>query len=76
MQACVLLPCVYDSKHLTQLVRDFSFKSTYTSGATSQKLLMTFCNGSGEILSGISALCPGGQTFLSEKHLKEFANAY
>jgi len=34
------------------------------------------CNDSGEILSGISALCPGGQTFLSKKHLKGFANAY
>ena len=37
---------------------------------------MTFCNGSGAILSDISALCPGGQTFLSEEHLKKFANAY
>jgi len=36
---------------------------------------MTFCNGSGESLSSISALWPGGQTFLSE-HLKKFANAY
>jgi len=34
------------------------------------------CNDSGEILSGISALCPGGQTFISKKHLKGFANAY
>jgi len=28
------------------------------------------------ILSGISALWPGRQTFLSEEHLKKFANAY
>jgi len=34
------------------------------------------CNDSGVILSGISALCPGGQTFLSENHLKDLANAY
>jgi len=37
---------------------------------------MTFCSGSGAILSGISTLCPGGQTFLIEEHLKEFENAY
>jgi len=37
---------------------------------------MTFCNGSGAIFSGISALWPGGQTFLSEEHLKKFAFAY
>jgi len=30
----------------------------------------------GAILSGISAHCPGNQTFLSEEHLKELANAY
>jgi len=27
-----------------------------------------------QIISRISAHCPGGQIFLSEKHLKEFAN--
>jgi len=37
---------------------------------------MTFCNGSGAILSGISALWPRGRTFPSEEHLKKFANAY
>ena len=37
---------------------------------------MTFCKGSGAILFGISAFWPGGRTFLSEKHLKKFANAY
>jgi len=37
---------------------------------------MTFCNGSGAILSGISARSVGGQTFPSEEHLKKFANAY
>jgi len=25
---------------------------------------------------GVSALCPGGEIFLSKEHLKEFANAY
>jgi len=30
----------------------------------------------GAILSGISAFTSGGQTFLSEEHLKEFANAH
>ena len=33
------------------------------------------CNDSRAILSGIWALCPGDQTFLSEEHSKEFANA-
>jgi len=33
-----------------------------------------FCNDSEEIHSRNSALCPGSQTFLSGKHLKEFAN--
>jgi len=37
---------------------------------------MTFRNGSGAILSGISARSVGGQTFPSEEHLKKFANAY
>jgi len=45
------------SKHLKQLVRDFSFKSVHTCPATSYNLVMTFCNVSGTILSGISALC-------------------
>jgi len=30
---------------------------------------MTFCNTSRAILSGISALCPEGETFSSEEHL-------
>jgi len=29
-----------------------------------------------QFFSGNSALCPGGQRFLSERHLKEFANAH
>jgi len=33
-----------------------------------------FYNDSGVIISHISAHYPRGQTFLSEKHLKEFAN--
>ena len=33
-----------------------------------------FCNDSQAIISRISALFPGGQIFLSEKHLTEFAN--
>jgi len=37
---------------------------------------MRFCSGSGAIVFRISALWPGGQTFLSEEHLKKFANAY
>jgi len=35
-----------------------------------------FCDDSGALLSGISNLCPRRQTFLSEEHLIEFANAY
>jgi len=33
-----------------------------------------FCNDPEAILSRIFAICPGGQTFLSEKHLEEFTN--
>jgi len=33
-----------------------------------------FYNDSEAIISRISAHCPGGYIFLSEKHLKEFAN--
>jgi len=33
-----------------------------------------FSNDSEAILSRVSALCPGSQTFPSEKHLEEFAN--
>ena len=33
-----------------------------------------FCNDAEAILSRISALCLGGQTVLSEKHLEEFSN--
>ena len=29
-----------------------------------------------QVFSGNSVLCPGGQRFLSEGHLKEFANAH
>jgi len=37
---------------------------------------MIFCNDLGAVPSGSSALCHGDHTFLSEEHLKEFANAY
>jgi len=37
-------------------------------------LVRIFCDDSEVILSRISALCPRGQTFLWEKHLKGFAN--
>jgi len=37
---------------------------------------MTFCDASGPILSGISALWPRGQAFLSEQDLNKFVNAY
>jgi len=56
------------------VVRDYSFNSTHTCPATSQNFVRIFCNDSKAILSRISAICPGGQTFLSEKHLNEFAN--
>jgi len=39
-----------------------------------QNFVRIFCNDSEAILSCISALFSGGQIFLSEKHLKEFAN--
>ena len=38
------------------------------------EFLRIFCNELEAILSRISALCPGCQTFISKKHLKEFAN--
>ena len=41
-----------------------------------QNFVRIFCNDSGAVLSGVSTLCSGGQTFLSEILLKEFANAY
>jgi len=40
------------------------------------KFVRIFCNDSEAILSRISDLCPGGQSFLSEKHLKEFHKSY
>jgi len=74
-QYCVLLPCVYD------------FKTFYVSGswlqfslylhpcpATSQTFVQSLCNDSEAIIFRISALCPGGQTFLSEKQLQKFPN--
>jgi len=42
--------------------------------ATSQNFVRVFCNNAQAILSRISALCPGGQTFQSETHLEEFTN--
>jgi len=43
-----------------------------TCPATSQNFVRIFCNDSEALVSHISALCPGGQTFLLQKHLKEF----
>jgi len=62
------------SKHLTQVVCDYSFKPAHTCAATSWNFVRVFCNDSEAILSRMSALYPAGQTFVSEKHLKEFAN--
>ena len=45
-----------------------------TCPATSQNFVRIFCNDVEVILSRISALYPGGQTFPSETHLKEFTN--
>jgi len=56
------------------VVRDYDFNSTQTCPATSQNFVRIFYNDSEAIISRISAHCPGGQTFLSEKHLKAFAN--
>jgi len=39
-----------------------------------QNFVRVFCNDSEAILSRMSALCPGDLIFLSEIHLKEFAN--
>ena len=60
------------SKHLTQLV----VTSVLHMSCNLIELLMIFCNGTGAIFSGVSAFWSGGKTFLSEEHLKKFANAY
>jgi len=39
-----------------------------------QNFVRMFYNDSEAIISRISAHCPRGQTFLPEKHLKEFAS--
>jgi len=45
-----------------------------TCPGTSYNFVRIFCNDPEAIPSRISALCPGGQTFPSETHLKEFTN--
>jgi len=45
-----------------------------TGPATSYNFVRIFRNDSETILSRISALCPGGQTFLSETNLKQITN--
>ena len=45
-----------------------------TCPANSRNFVRIFCNNSEAVLSRISALCPGGQTFPSEKHVEAFAN--
>ena len=55
------------------MVRDYSFNSTHMS-CNLIEFLRIFCNDSEAILSRVSAYCPGGQTFPSEKLLEEFAN--
>jgi len=45
-----------------------------TCSATALNFVRIFCNDSEAILSRNSALCPGGQTFLSETHLKQLTN--
>ena len=67
-------PAIASSEKSLQVVRDYGFNSTHTCPATSQNFVRIFYNDSEAIISRISAHCPGGQTFLSEKHLKEFAN--
>jgi len=46
----------------------------HTCPATSYNFVRNFCNDSEAILSRISALCPGDQTFPSETHLKQLTN--
>ena len=79
LQSCVQLPCVnnFEAYYATGSWLQFYCKSTHACPATAYNFVVTFTNGPGAILWGISALWPGGgQTFLSEEHLKEFANAY
>jgi len=56
------------------VIRDYGFNSSHTCPSTSQNFVRIFYKDSEAIISRISAHCPGGQTFLLEKHLKEFAN--
>jgi len=64
---CVLLPCVYDFE--TSYVSGSWFVTTVltlpTCPATPRNFERIFGNDSEAILSRISALCPGGQTFPS-----------
>jgi len=46
----------------------------HTCPATSYNFVRNFCNDSDAILSRISALCPGDQTFPSETYLKQLTN--
>jgi len=61
------------SKHLSHVVRDYSFNSTHMS-CNLIYFGWIFCNDSEAILSRISTLCPGGQAFPSKTHLKEVTN--
>jgi len=58
------------------LVRDYSFKFAHTCAATSQNFVRVDCNDSEAILSRISALCPGAQTFLWKKTLERIRKSY
>ena len=74
LQYCVLLPCVW----LRNILRKWFVTTVLTQPRhvllQPQNFVRIFCNDSEAILSRISALFPGGQIFLSEKHLKKFAN--
>jgi len=74
VQYSVLLPNCLQNMTLIPLVHvvcDYSFKSAHTCAATSYDFVRFFCDGSEAILSCISGLWPGCQTFLWERNLKE-----
>jgi len=67
---CVLLPCVHDFETSCQ----WFVTTVLTLPTHVLQHHRIFCIDSEAILSRISGLCPGGQTFLSETYLKDFTN--
>ena len=74
LQYCLLLPCAWLRNILCKWFVTTVLSLPRHVLLQPQNFVRIFCNDSEAILSRISALFPGGQIFLSEKHLKKFAN--